>query len=182
MKTMSTPAKPRRQSSMHMHHASNGGGLGEGGAAGGGAACEAPCCDADPNQKKSRGILSSLKTLLRNHPIPCFLALLFMFIIFCAVTYLTMEQQYKTITHQKKQAAMKKGWFKSNFGRINKISRDIQKTIDKKHPHLVEDQANHDKKMDTRTVEELPKAPGDVVDSSPAPSPGDKSGSSDAPA
>jgi len=73
-----------------------------------------------------------------------------------ASVYVYMEQQYKSIKVEHKKAAMKRGWFKTNFANINKISKDIKKKIEKEHPDLVAKQRAHDKNMKV-VEEELPK-------------------------
>mmetsp|Transcript_3801 Transcript_3801/g.5048 ORF Transcript_3801/g.5048 Transcript_3801/m.5048 type:complete len:201 (+) Transcript_3801:109-711(+) len=108
--------------------------------------------DHDPNQKKTRGICSLFslqwaKSIFRSHPIPCIIAMFFVFVIVLASIYLFLEQEYKTITVQKKRAEMKKAWFKSNFKNINKISKEIKSKIEQEHPELAEKQKIHDKGM-----------------------------------
>eukprot|EP00465_Bigelowiella_longifila_P003605 CAMPEP_0185254656 /NCGR_PEP_ID=MMETSP1359-20130426/3538_1 /TAXON_ID=552665 /ORGANISM="Bigelowiella longifila, Strain CCMP242" /LENGTH=169 /DNA_ID=CAMNT_0027837903 /DNA_START=129 /DNA_END=638 /DNA_ORIENTATION=+ len=108
--------------------------------------------DQDPNQKKTRGICSLFslqwaKSVFRSHPIPCIIAMFFVFVVVLASAYLFLEQEYKTITVQKKQAEMKKAWFKSNFKNINKISKEIKSKIEQEHPELAERQKIHDKGM-----------------------------------
>ncbi|GAB5366721.1 hypothetical protein AAMO2058_001167800 [Amorphochlora amoebiformis] len=95
----------------------------------------------DPNQKQSRGpsfecVSKTALTIFKSHPIPCFLAVMFVLVIVGASSYLFMESQYKAIHAKHRESAMKTSWFKKNFNRIHKISRDIQRKIEEDHPEL----------------------------------------------
>mmetsp|Transcript_19361 Transcript_19361/g.28903 ORF Transcript_19361/g.28903 Transcript_19361/m.28903 type:complete len:158 (-) Transcript_19361:87-560(-) len=116
--------------------------------------------DEDPNQKQTRPgmqcLYNTLMSVFKSHPLPCIMGFLFFLILIGTSSYLYMEQQYKANRVYKKQVAMSKGWFKSNFKDINKISRDIQRVIEKDNPDLAEKQREHDKNLESVSQQSLP--------------------------